>query len=55
MIFFIQDNGWILSVIQGFVQLENCVIGEDQFSLALVSRRSRHRAGTRYSPQTASI
>lgn len=42
-----QDNSWVLPVIQGFVQLEQCVIGSDCFNLALVSRRSRHRAGTR--------
>lgn len=44
----LDDRAFVLPVIQGFVQLEQCVIGDDQFSLALVSRRSRHRAGTRY-------
>ncbi|XP_032577212.1 phosphatidylinositide phosphatase SAC2 isoform X1 [Drosophila sechellia] len=39
---------WILPIIQGFMQVENCVIGNECFTLALVSRRSRHRAGTRY-------
>lgn len=38
----------MLPIIQGFVQMEHCVIGTDEFSLALVSRRSRFRAGTRY-------
>ncbi|KAH8360019.1 hypothetical protein KR093_010212 [Drosophila rubida] len=42
------DKTWILPIIQGFVQVEACVIGNDCFTLALVSRRSRHRAGTRY-------
>lgn len=42
-----QDNAWVLPIIQGFVQLEHCEIGGDKFSLALVSRRSRFRAGTR--------
>ncbi|KAH8326677.1 hypothetical protein KR067_011777 [Drosophila pandora] len=42
------DKTWILPVIQGFVQVEPCVIGNECFTLALVSRRSRHRAGTRY-------
>ncbi|XP_032596301.1 phosphatidylinositide phosphatase SAC2 isoform X2 [Drosophila grimshawi] len=42
------DKTWILPVIQGFMQVEACVIGNDCFTLALVSRRSRHRAGTRY-------
>ncbi|XP_068155595.1 phosphatidylinositide phosphatase SAC2 isoform X3 [Drosophila tropicalis] len=43
-----QDKTWILPIIQGFVQVEPCVIGNECFTLALVSRRSRHRAGTRY-------
>lgn len=43
----LDDRAFVVPVIQGFVQLEQCVIGDDQFSLALVSRRSRHRAGTR--------
>ncbi|KMZ02159.1 phosphatidylinositide phosphatase SAC2 isoform X1 [Drosophila simulans] len=42
------DKTWILPIIQGFMQVENCVIGNECFTLALVSRRSRHRAGTRY-------
>ncbi|EDW15388.2 phosphatidylinositide phosphatase SAC2 isoform X1 [Drosophila mojavensis] len=42
------DKTWILPIIQGFVQVEGCVIGNDCFTLSLVSRRSRHRAGTRY-------
>ncbi|XP_037729326.1 phosphatidylinositide phosphatase SAC2 isoform X2 [Drosophila subpulchrella] len=44
----LNDKTWILPVIQGFMQVENCVIGNECFTLALVSRRSRHRAGTRY-------
>lgn len=46
-IYSLQDKTWILPIIQGFVQVEACVIGNDYFTLALVSRRSRHRAGTR--------
>ena len=46
-IFQLNDSSWILPIMQGFVQVENCVIGADCFSLALVSRRSRFRAGTR--------
>lgn len=42
------DDNWILPVIQGFVQVEQCVIENECFRLALVSRRSRFRAGTRY-------
>lgn len=42
------DENWVLPVIQGFVQVEQCVIGNECFTLALVSRRSRFRAGTRY-------
>ncbi|XP_065371546.1 phosphatidylinositide phosphatase SAC2 isoform X3 [Calliphora vicina] len=44
----LNDKTWILPIIQGFVQVEPCVIGNECFTLALVSRRSRHRAGTRY-------
>lgn len=43
-----KDANWILPIIQGFVQVEPSVIGTDCFTLALVSRRSRYRAGTRY-------
>ncbi|XP_061501978.1 phosphatidylinositide phosphatase SAC2 isoform X1 [Anopheles gambiae] len=39
---------WVVPIIQGFVQVEQCVIGNECFTLALVSRRSRNRAGTRY-------
>lgn len=44
----LNDDNWILPVIQGFVQVEQCVIENECFRLALVSRRSRMRAGTRY-------
>lgn len=44
----LDDKSWVLPIIQGFVQMEECVIGTDCFTLALVSRRSRFRAGTRY-------
>ncbi|CRL06388.1 CLUMA_CG019050, isoform A [Clunio marinus] len=44
----LNDDNWILPVIQGFVQVEQCVIDNECFRLALVSRRSRFRAGTRY-------
>ncbi|XP_054747755.1 phosphatidylinositide phosphatase SAC2 isoform X3 [Anastrepha obliqua] len=43
-----KDNTWVLPIIQGFVQVEPCVIGNECFTLAVVSRRSRLRAGTRY-------
>ncbi|XP_015433171.1 PREDICTED: phosphatidylinositide phosphatase SAC2 [Dufourea novaeangliae] len=49
-------NCWILPVIQGYVQIEQCKVEvgfDDQqqhetFNLAIISRRSRFRAGTRY-------
>ncbi|OAD59920.1 Phosphatidylinositide phosphatase SAC2 [Eufriesea mexicana] len=49
-------NWWILPVIQGYVQIEKCKVevGIDEqpyhetFNLAIISRRSRFRAGTRY-------
>ncbi|XP_055614835.1 phosphatidylinositide phosphatase SAC2 isoform X2 [Toxorhynchites rutilus septentrionalis] len=44
----LNDASWVLPVVQGFVQVEQCVIGNECFTLALVSRRSRYRAGTRY-------
>lgn len=44
----LNDKTWIIPIIQGYIQVEQCVIGNDCFTLALVSRRSRYRAGTRY-------
>lgn len=44
----LNDPLWVLPIIQGFVQVEQCVIEKECFTLALVSRRSRFRAGTRY-------
>lgn len=44
----LDDQLWTLPIIQGFVQVEQCVIENECFTLALVSRRSRFRAGTRY-------
>ncbi|XP_032679991.1 phosphatidylinositide phosphatase SAC2 isoform X2 [Odontomachus brunneus] len=49
-------NCWILPIIQGYVQIEKCIVevgfdGQPQqetFNLAIISRRSRFRAGTRY-------
>ncbi|KAK2581072.1 hypothetical protein KPH14_006114 [Odynerus spinipes] len=47
---------WILPVIQGYVQIEQCKVEvgfceqpqHEIFNLAIISRRSRYRAGTRY-------
>ncbi|XP_011304045.1 phosphatidylinositide phosphatase SAC2 isoform X2 [Fopius arisanus] len=49
-------NYWILPIIQGYIQIEKCKVevGYDNqpqyetFNLAIISRRSRFRAGTRY-------
>lgn len=51
-------KAWILPIIQGYVQIEHCKVdavpnGLDEnrkqdVTLAIVSRRSRYRAGTRY-------
>ncbi|XP_034939249.1 LOW QUALITY PROTEIN: phosphatidylinositide phosphatase SAC2 [Chelonus insularis] len=49
-------NFWILPIIQGYIQIEKCKVevGYDNqsqyeiFNLAIISRRSRFRAGTRY-------
>nr|CAD7394690.1 unnamed protein product [Timema cristinae] len=48
---------WIIPIIQGFVQIEKCKVevgyetaepSNETFTLILISRRSRFRAGTRY-------
>lgn len=44
----LENQSFTLPIIQGFVQVEQCVIENECFTLALVSRRSRFRAGTRY-------
>ncbi|XP_011147498.1 phosphatidylinositide phosphatase SAC2 isoform X2 [Harpegnathos saltator] len=49
-------NCWILPIIQGYVQIEKCIVEvgfdeqpqQETFNLAIISRRSRFRAGTRY-------
>ncbi|KAK0159400.1 hypothetical protein PV328_010279 [Microctonus aethiopoides] len=49
-------NHWILPIVQGYIQIEKCKVeigfdGQPQyetFNLAIISRRSRFRAGTRY-------
>lgn len=48
-------NCWILPIIQGYVQIEKCIVEvgfdeqpqQETFNLAIISRRSRFRAGTR--------
>ncbi|XP_059607415.1 phosphatidylinositide phosphatase SAC2 isoform X2 [Phlebotomus argentipes] len=44
----LSDKFWALPIIQGFVQVEHCVMEKECFTLSLISRRSRFRAGTRY-------
>ena len=39
---------WVLPVIQGFAFVERCEIRGEKFELALISRRSKLRAGLRY-------
>ncbi|KAF9113811.1 hypothetical protein BGX27_000781 [Mortierella sp. AM989] len=41
-------SSFILPIINGFVKIKAAEIHEKPFTLALISRRSRHRAGTRY-------
>ncbi|CAI2170688.1 3458_t:CDS:10 [Funneliformis geosporum] len=41
-------DGWILPIMQGYVQIEICQIDERTFDFTLISRRSRERAGLRY-------
>ncbi|XP_034249540.1 phosphatidylinositide phosphatase SAC2 isoform X2 [Thrips palmi] len=52
-----EAEAWILPIIQGFVQIEPCRVEVgyealspryETFTLSLISRRSRFRAGTRY-------
>lgn len=53
-------NPWILPIIQGYVQIEDCKVAIENdvkgvktspkyevFTLSIISRRSRFRAGTR--------
>jgi phosphatidylinositol 4-phosphatase len=45
----LDDPDWIMPIIQGFVEVEQNVVVENEcLTLALISRRSRYRAGTRY-------
>ncbi|KAG0321147.1 hypothetical protein BGZ99_004090 [Dissophora globulifera] len=44
----IEANGYILPVMQGYVEMAQCVIEEQPFEFTLISRRSRERSGLRY-------
>lgn len=42
---------WIVPIIQGFIQIEDCKLSLEEtkeYRLILISRRSRYRAGTRF-------
>ncbi|GAA5806732.1 hypothetical protein MFLAVUS_000080 [Mucor flavus] len=41
-------SDFILPVMQGFVEIDNCQINNKNFSWGLITRRSRHRPGARY-------
>ncbi|KAG2231346.1 SacI homology domain-containing protein [Thamnidium elegans] len=41
-------SDFILPVMQGFVEINNCQINNKNFSWGLITRRSRHRPGARY-------
>ncbi|KAI8640444.1 SacI homology domain-containing protein [Parasitella parasitica] len=41
-------SNFILPVLQGFVELDQCKINNKNFAWGLITRRSRHRPGTRY-------
>ena len=41
-------NSWMICLVQGFVEVGECSINGNHFNLALISRRSRNRAGLRY-------
>ncbi|KAF9956588.1 hypothetical protein BGZ65_002572 [Modicella reniformis] len=44
----IEATGYILPIMQGYVEIEQCVIEEQPFEFTLISRRSRERSGLRY-------
>ncbi|KAF9950408.1 hypothetical protein BGZ72_007944 [Mortierella alpina] len=44
----IKAHGYILPVMQGYVEIEQCEIEEQPFEFTLISRRSRDRSGLRY-------
>ncbi|KAK3812014.1 MAG: SacI homology domain-containing protein, partial [Benniella sp.] len=44
----IKANGYILPVMQGYVEVEQCMIEDQPFEFTLISRRSRERSGLRY-------
>ncbi|KAG0209749.1 hypothetical protein BGX28_009969 [Mortierella sp. GBA30] len=44
----IEADGYILPVMQGYVEIEPCEIEEQHFEFTLISRRSRERSGLRY-------
>ncbi|KAF9579802.1 hypothetical protein BGW38_003792 [Lunasporangiospora selenospora] len=44
----VQAHGYILPIMQGYVEIEPCVIEEQAFEFILISRRSRERSGLRY-------
>ncbi|GJJ73214.1 phosphatidylinositol 4-phosphatase [Entomortierella parvispora] len=44
----IEANGYILPIMQGYVEIEQCEIEEQPFEFTLISRRSKERSGLRY-------
>ncbi|KAF9161288.1 hypothetical protein DFQ26_004689 [Actinomortierella ambigua] len=44
----IEADEFILPIMQGFVEIEQCEIEEQAFEFAVISRRSRERSGLRY-------
>ncbi|KAF9981188.1 hypothetical protein BGZ75_007549 [Mortierella antarctica] len=44
----IQAHEYILPIMQGYVEIEQCEIEEQPFEFTLISRRSRDRSGLRY-------
>jgi len=41
-------DSWVLPVMMGYIQIENCVINNHDFQFSVISRRNVKRAGTRY-------
>ncbi|KAG0047659.1 hypothetical protein BGZ83_007325 [Gryganskiella cystojenkinii] len=44
----IKAHGYVLPIMQGYVEIEQCEIEEQPFEFTLVSRRSKYRSGLRY-------
>lgn len=44
----IKLDDWIIVAMMGFIQIETIKVGTKEFDFAIISRRNKNRAGTRY-------